>query len=255
MIATEGDNIRLDDIIQWLTQDPATRLWSGNTTQIAAWLNEDFRHDSDTDVNKVWGIVWGELETVAKNQGRGPDPNDDDTFWEGLWDDHHRALPDSGRLNQLKKESWSDMIVRTPESMAPVRTVPVYAPMEVTPDDRRQRNGLLLAKWNELAQEIVIDPLYDPVLNVQYKNDQQAVFDLWIALTGGRRFGACTAASVQAVIDAQNEIERQLHALEGVEDVRTRANNAVAAAEASYQNGDEKATVIASGDTAYGTPV
>lgn len=254
-ISSLGDNIFWSDIENACTQDPDTYLWSGNTVAIADALNDDYRHVNNITVAIAWEAIWGELELVSKDLGVGADPANDDYQWLGLFDTYHRDLTDTGTVNKLQKSYWNKMLTRGPNVTADIYLVPDYTPKVNQQDDRRQRSGLVFAKWNEACQDLVILPEYLPVLSTKYKDDQQAVYDLWIELTGGRRFGACTLDSVQDVIDAQNVIETNKYNRDGTADVRGRAEAAVAAANASFQAGNDQTTIIADGDAAYATPL
>jgi hypothetical protein len=254
-VSTLGDTIRWTDIEAACTQDPTTMQWTADfpTADIAGNLNADYRHFSDTRFSQLFRVLADELGLIIKDLGVGADPAADSFQWSGWFDATMRALPTTGQKNKVMRRAWNKTLTKGQDSEDTVPTVPPYNPRASQQDDKYQQGGLALSEWDEVCQVGVNDPGYDP-LSDYYQNDQ-AVHDLWVTLTGGRRFGACSEASVDTAIIDQNAIEDRNLSFAGTQDVRGRAENAVAAANQSYQDGNNETQVIADGDAAYATPL
>ena len=240
-----GDRIVWTDIEPFCTYDPVAGTWSGNASQIAGYLNNDYRHDGIMTVQQIYSIIAGELNVLQTDRGTQPDSSTETGAWQGLFDDYHRGLPAGGLRNDQLRRAYNKILTAGQYSVTPSRnaTGPVLASTNPTDHvgNREQMDPFTLSEWNEVTQDLVIDPSHDNTN--PYHNDQQAVLDLWHQFTGGRRFGACTDASVQTVIDNQNTKIANDSAFRVTQECRTRGQVAADAADASYRNSETDAQV------------
>ena len=249
LVETGGNTIYWEDIEHWVQQGTLT------TDQMASELNNDNRHFNDCSIAQVFNVLFDVVGVIFRDVGLQQDPSNDDPKWQGQFDTYHRNLGAGQRADLLKK-AWNRLLTKGQASTDNIPAGSNPDPPEVgSQSNRYEKAGYSLKEWDEVCQELVIDPAYSGDLEGTDLEKNQQVHAAFVAITGGRRFGICTEADVQAVIDQrQAELDQQA-AFQGTQDVQGRAANAVQAANDSYAAGNDRATVISDGDTAYNTPL
>lgn len=245
LIPTGGSTVYYSDIAQMIID--------GRTSEeMANALNSDYRHFGNTSIDQVFRTLFDSLEMIEKNLGLGTDPANDTVYWQGMFDDLIRALPDN-TSGTIVKKGWNRILTSGQYSTDPLNTIPEYEPQAVQVSDRIQKTGLWLKEADENTQTICVDPAYDGDLSSIADDTarSQAVHDLWVQLTGGRRFGAVTEAVVdQAIADEAERLDR-VAAYDETQVTRQKSNDAIAAGDAAYQAGSDAATVRLESDNAY----
>ena len=226
-VETGGNNVVWADIENLCTFDPVTGQWSGDPVAISNDLDNDYRHVTGTTYDAVYRLLFN----VAEAMGRASQNAD----WEGVWVDRINGFATGGQKQQVAFQVWKK--IRAQPNTSP-EYIPIgdadfgYPPQSASVTDRFQKGGLGFEEFDKLLQDIVEVP--DPAYTGDLTTAQE-VRDLWVLLTGGRKFGATQTATIQGLIDTQNASEARYSTQQVTIECRDRAQVAIDAVDAAYQ--------------------